>query len=274
MEVYGILQNMSNTILITGVSSGIGKVTADYFRSKKWLVLGTSRAPSSDPTVYQLDVTDSAATKQCINQIVEQHGTIDVVLNNAGYGLYGAFEQCDEQDVKQQYDVNVFGTMNVCRAILPHLRKWQAGTIINISSIGGKFVVPYYGVYNSTKFAIEGFSEGLWHEVKPFGIRVKVIEPGAINTGFYNRSKQEGKQMNIDPVYKAMTDKLWPQYAAAGKKGADPIVVAKVIYKAAISRNSRLRYAAARDAHINIAAMKLLPHQIGLWLASKFTVER
>jgi NAD(P)-dependent dehydrogenase (short-subunit alcohol dehydrogenase family) len=263
---------MNKTILITGVSSGIGKVTGEYFKANGWTVIGTSR--TAQPNVYALDVTNVADCQRVIDQIVQEHGQIDVVLNNAGYGLYGAFEQCDDQDVRKQYEVNVFGTMNICRAILPHMRQWQAGTIVNISSIGGKFVVPYYGVYNSTKFAIEGFSEGLWHEVKPFGIRVKVVEPGAINTGFYDRSKQEGKQMNIDPVYKAMTDKLWPQYAAAGKKGADPMVVAKVIYKAATSNNSRLRYAAARDAHINIAAMKILPHQIGLWLASKFTVER
>jgi short-subunit dehydrogenase len=129
-------------------------------------------------------------------------------------------------------------------------------------------------VYNSTKFAVEGFSEGLWHEVLPFGIRVKVVEPGAINTGFYDSSKLEGKQMAIAPEYKTISDKLWPQYEQAGKTGASAAVVARVIYKAAISRSSRLRYAAARDAHINIAAMKLLPHQIGLWLARQLTINR
>lgn len=265
---------MSKTILITGISSGIGKTTAEYFKTKGWKVIGTSRSANPSQNVYQLDVTNAISCTQVINQMVLDHGKIDVVLNNAGYGLYGAFEQCDDQDVRKQYEVNVFGTMNVCRAILPHMRKWQAGTIVNISSIGGKFVVPYYGVYNSTKFAVEGFSEGLWHEVLPFGIRVKVIEPGAINTGFYDRSKQEGKQMVIDPGYKATSDKLWSQYEQAGKTGADPVVVAKVIYKATTSQNNRLRYAAARDAHINIAVMKLLPHQIGLWLARQFTVNR
>lgn len=265
---------MSKTILITGISSGIGKVTAEYFKSNGWKVIGTSRSANPAQQVYALDVTNAAACQQVIDQVVIEHGPIDVLVNNAGYGLYGAFEQCDEQDVKKQYDVNVFGTMNVCRAILPHMRKWKAGTIVNISSIGGKFVVPYYGVYNSTKFAVEGFSEGLWHEVLPFGIRVKVVEPGAINTGFYDRSKQEGKQMAIDPLYKTTSDRLWSQYERAGKTGADPMIVAKVIYKAVTSQTKRLRYAAARDAHINIAFMKLLPHQIGLWLARKFTVDR
>ncbi len=269
-----ILVHMSKTILITGVSSGIGKTTAQYFKTKGWKVIGTTRSTSTDPLIYSLEVTDAAATQQCIDTIVAEHGKIDVVLNNAGYGLYGAFEQCNDEDVRKQYEVNVFGTMNVCRAILPHMRGWGAGTIINISSIGGKYVIPYYGVYNSTKFAVEGFSEGLWHEVKPFGIKVKVIEPGAIDTGFYNKSKQEGKLMAIAAGYKQMSDKLWAQYAGAGQHGSAPEVVAKVIYKAATSSSKRLRYAAARDAHISIAIMKLLPHQIGLWLANRATVGR
>lgn len=262
------------TVLITGSTSGIGLATAELFKVRGFRVLGTTRGQAQSKDIYQLDVTNAVAVRNCIDQIIKDHGQIDIVVNNAGYGLYGAFEQCDEQDVKLQYDVNVFGTMNVCRAVLPHMRARKAGTIVNISSIGGKFIVPYYGVYNSTKFAIEGFSEGLWHEVLPFGVRVKVVEPGAINTGFYDRSKQEGKLMNIDPQYKAMTDKLWPQYERAGKTGASPSVVAKVIYKAATSTSRRLRYAAARDAHINIATMKLLPHQIGLWLARQTTVNR
>jgi len=264
----------TKTILITGTSSGIGKTTADYFKTKGWKVIGTSRGQSTDPLIYQLDVTNAAETKTCIDRIVAEQGKIDVVVNNAGYGLYGAFEQCDETDIKKQYDVNVFGTMNVCRAILPHLRDWQAGTIINISSIGGKFVIPYYGVYNSTKFAVEGFSEGLWHEVKPFGIKVKVIEPGAINTGFYDRSKQEGQLMNVTSEYRAMSDKLWAQYAGAGKTGSDPMVVARVIYRAATSPSNRMRYAAGRDAHSTIALTKLFPHQLGMWLAGKMTINR
>lgn len=266
--------SMHNTIIITGVSSGIGKTTADYFRARGWKVIGTTRTTTTDPLLYQLDVTNAAAVTDCINMIVAEHGHIDVVLNNAGYGLFGAFEQCSEADVQAQYAVNVFGTMNVCRAILPHFRANHTGTIINISSIGGRFVVPYYGLYNSTKFAVEGFSEGLAHEVLPYGIRVKVIEPGAINTGFYDRSRQEGKNMDYTPEYKAMSDKLWPQYERAGKTGADPMVVAKVIYKAAISNNNRLRYAASRDAHINIALLKVLPHRIGLWLVRRMTIGR
>lgn len=264
----------NKTILITGTSSGIGKTTADYFKSKGWKVIATSRGASTDSLTYQLDVTDAVETKTCIDRIIAEHGKIDVVLNNAGYGLYGAFEQCNEDDVKKQYDVNVFGTMNVCRAILPHMRDWKAGTIINISSMGGKFVIPFYTVYNSTKFAVEGFSEGLWHEAKPFGIKVKVIEPGAINTGFYDRSKQEGKLMNVSAEYKTMSDKLWAFYAGAGKTGSDPSVVARVIYHAATSNSNRMRYAAGRDAHINIAAMKLFPHQLGMWVAGKMTMNR
>lgn len=261
-------------VLITGSTSGIGKATADYFTTRGWKVLGTTRGQANNDNLYQLDVTNATATKQGIARMVSDHGQIDVVVNNAGYGLYGAFEQCDEKDVRAQYEVNVFGTMNVCRAILPHMRARHAGTIINIASMGGKIAVPYYTVYNSTKFAVEGFSEGLWHEVLPFGIKVKVIEPGAINTGFYDRSKLEGKLMSITPEYKAMADKLWPGYERAGRTGAVPEVVAQVVYKAAISHSRRLRYAAAFDAHLNIATLKLLPHQIGLWLVRQVTMNR
>lgn len=263
-----------HNVLITGISSGIGKVTAEYFKQKGWTVFGTSRTSQGDQTCYSLDVTNPADCQQVVDRIVREHGKIDVLVNNAGYGLFGAFEQCSVADVEKQYQVNVFGTMNMCRAVLPYMRKQQSGTIVNISSIGGKFIVPYYGIYNSTKFAVEGFSEGLWHEVLPFGIRVKIIEPGATNTGFYDRSKQEGTHMTVTKDYKQMSDKLWSQYEQAGKTGASPATVAKVIYKAATSRNSRLRYAAARDAHINIGLMKVLPHQIGLWLARQFTVNR
>lgn len=262
------------TVLITGSTSGIGKATVDYFTARGWKVLGTTRGQANGNNLYQLDVTDAAATERGIAHIVSEHGQIDVVVNNAGYGLYGAFEQCDEQDVRAQYEVNVFGTMNVCRAILPHMRARRAGTIINIASMGGKIAVPYYSVYNSTKFAVEGFSEGLWHEVLPFGIKVKVVEPGAINTGFYDRSKQAGKLMTVAPEYKTMSDKLWPGYERAGRTGAAPEVVAKVIYKAATSRSHRLHYAAAFDAHLNIAVLKLLPHQIGLWLVRQVTMNR
>lgn len=269
---------MSSVVLITGMSSGIGKVTAEYFQARGWKVLGTSRtanvSPKNDQAIYSLDVTNAVQCHQVVDRILQEHGHIDVLVNNAGYGLFGAFEQCSVADVEKQYQVNVFGTMNVCRAVLPAMRQRRAGTIVNISSMGGKFVVPYYGIYNSTKFAVEGFSEGLWHEVKPFGIRVKVIEPGAIDTGFYDRSKQEGAHMNITDDYRTVSNRLWNNYAQAGKTGHSAAVVAKIIYRAAVSRTGRLRYVTPWQTKLVVWLNKVLPHQLGLWLVAKSTTDR
>lgn len=269
-------------VLITGAGSGIGKAAAQLFVKKGWQVIATMRDPDSyakefvDDNYYllPLDVSKPDSIAAAIAETKKVFGRIDVVVNNAGYGLYGAFEMFTPQEVQQQYDVNVFGIMNVCREVIPVLREQGSGTIVNISSMGGKFTIPYYGVYNSTKFAVEGFTEGLWYELAQFGIRVKMIEPGAISTDFYSRSKKVGTRLDFAALYNAMLEKLWKQYGTAGIGGSSPELVAKTIYKAAKSRSQRLRYAAGRDAHINIWLYKFLPHTWMMRMAKFMTIDR
>lgn len=269
-------------VLITGAGSGIGKAAAELFAKKGWQVIATMRTPDAyakefiDDNYYllPLDVSKADSIVTAIAEAKKMFGRIDVVVNNAGYGLYGAFEMFTPEEIQQQYDVNVFGIMNVCREVIPVLREQGSGTIINISSMGGKFTIPYYGVYNSTKFAVEGFTEGLWYELAQFGIRVKMVEPGAINTDFYSRSKKVGTRPDYAEIYSRIIDKLWKQYGSAGIGGSSPELVAKVIYKAAKSRSQRLRYAAGRDAHLNIWLYKFLPHTWSMALAKNLTINK
>lgn len=273
---------MKKVVLITGAGTGIGRATAELFAYKGWQVVATMRDPAKYEDYYvgenyylaELDVTRPASIRVTLDQIRKLYNRLDVVINNAGYGLYGAFEVFTPEEVQQQYDVNVFGTMNMCREVLPWMREQGSGAIVNVSSMGGKFTVPYYSVYNSTKFAVEGFSEGLFYEVEPFGIRVKVVEPGAIDTDFYNRSMKTGSRETEADAYKTTQDALWQYYSSAGKRGSKAAAVAKVIYKAAKSKSSRLRYAAGTDAHLNIWAYKFLPHQIAMWFAKRATLNR
>jgi NAD(P)-dependent dehydrogenase (short-subunit alcohol dehydrogenase family) len=259
---------MKKTVLITGANGGIGRATVNYFAKQGWQVIAGVRniehakslwvQPNVD--IIHLDVTDEASIQRAIAQIKDQYQQLDVVVNNAGYGLTGAFETFTSAEINQQYAVNVFGIMAMCRAVLPLMRQQRTGTIVNISSMGGKFAVPFYGVYCSTKFAVEGFSEGLFYEVVPFGIKVKVVEPGAVNTEFYGRSKQQGSRTEYQSVYHKVFDHVTAIYHSSGNKGNAPEHIAAVIYRAATDSSVRLRYAAGWDAKLNIMLTKLLPH--------------
>ena len=187
---------MSKTSLITGSSTGIGRAAAFKFQQEGWNVIATMRTPEKEEDlgklenvlVTRLDVQDLASIDAAIAQGIDNFGKIDVVVNNAGYGLMGTFESASRESVKRQYDVNVFGLFDVTRAVLPHFRANQSGMYINISSIGGRMTFPLISLYHSTKFAVEGFSESLHYELDPLGIQVKLVEPGAIATDFGGRS--------------------------------------------------------------------------------------
>ncbi|MCY7272160.1 MAG: SDR family oxidoreductase, partial [Phormidesmis sp. CAN_BIN44] len=177
---------MAKTVLITGASTGIGLATAKLFQQRGWNVVATMRSLEQksdlmtlDNTLcLRLDVTDSASITQAVTATLEKFSTIDVLVNNAGYALLGAFEACTPEQIERQFATNVLGLMAVTRAVLPHFREQRSGTIINIASIGGKMAFPLYSLYHSTKWAVEGFSESLQYELEPFNIRVRVIEPG------------------------------------------------------------------------------------------------
>ncbi len=257
---------MSKTVFITGASTGIGRSTAQLFQQQGWNVVATMRSPEQStelanlPNVLclPLDVTKIETIHAAIDQAISHFGTIDVVVNNAGYALIGAFEACDMADIRGQFETNVFGLMEVTRAVLPHFRLRHQGILINVASVGGRVAFPVYSPYHATKWAIEGFSESLQHELRQFKIKVKIIEPGPIKTDFYSRSITVAKQAGLT-VYDDYIQKTLPQMDRAGKDGSPPEVTAQVIYTAATDGSWNLRYAAGGNAGLLLALRKLLP---------------
>lgn len=257
---------MKKTALITGTSSGIGKATVRYFAEQGWNVAATMRMPQKEtelaqlPNVrlYALDVTDSQSIQQAISGALNDFGGIDVIVNNAGYGAVGIFEKATPDQIKKQFDTNVFGVMNVVREILPYFRKKRAGTIINVTSMGGRITFPIYSVYHGTKWAVEGWAEALQFELRPFNIRVKNVEPGAIKTDFYERSMDLFQKEGLTDYdnYEQITYK---NSQKAGEDAPGPEVVAKTIYRAATDGSSKLRYPASAQSSMLLFMRWLLP---------------
>ena len=189
---------MAKTILITGASSGIGRATALYFAERGWNVAATMRDPlKADPalkhpqiSLFALDVTNEDSIARALTDSVDRYKKIDVLLNNAGYALFGPIEAIDSQQIQQQFATNLFGLIGVTQQMLAVMRSAGEGLIINVSSIIGRMALPYSSSYIATKFAVEGLSESMRYELEPFNIRVKIIEPGSINTEFGKGSKQ------------------------------------------------------------------------------------
>jgi NAD(P)-dependent dehydrogenase (short-subunit alcohol dehydrogenase family) len=250
---------MNKTIIITGASSGFGRETAKIFQKQGWNVVATMRSPENEQElsklenvlVTRLDVQDTESIQNAIKEAVQHFGSIDVLLNNAGYGLMGVFESATPEQIQKQYAVNVFGLMDVTRAVLPQMRQQGSGTIINISSFGGQVGLPFGSLYNSSKFAVEGFSESLSHEISAFGISVKVIEPGGVDTNF-----RKGLEMikNEVPEYNPLMGNFFGRYAQATAhlSKAAPEDVAQMIYKAATDDKAQLRYVIGEDARFYI----------------------
>jgi NAD(P)-dependent dehydrogenase (short-subunit alcohol dehydrogenase family) len=257
---------MKRTAFITGTSSGIGKATVKYFAEQGWNVAATMRTPQKEkelaalPNVrlYTLDVTDSQSIKNAINSALADFGGIDVIVNNAGYGAVGIFEKATPEQIQTQFNTNVFGVMNVVREILPYFRQKRAGTIINITSMGGRITFPIYSVYHGTKWAVEGWAEALQFELRPFNIRVKNVEPGAIKTDFYERSMDLFQKEGLTDYdnYEQITYK---NSQKAGEDAPGPEVVAKTIYRAATDGSSKLRYPASAQSSMLLFMRWLLP---------------
>lgn len=258
---------MKKTILVTGASSGIGKSIAQYFLDKGWNVAATMRSPQKEKDLtendslklYALDVTDKSSIGKAINSVITDFGKIDVLVNNAGYGAIGIFEKSTQEEIQRQFDVNVFGVMQMTKAILPHMREHKSGTIINITSVGGRLTFPIYSVYHATKWAVEGFAESLQYEVKPFNIRIKNVEPGAIKTDFYSRSQNlfANKELTAYDNYEKV---VLGNAQKVGEDAPGPEIVAKKVFKAANDTSYRIRYFTGdAQAGMLMRMRKLLP---------------
>jgi len=237
---------MPNIVLITGASSGIGRATAELFLARGWSVAATARRPESledlarseRALVVRLDVTDAGSITDAIIQAQNRFGGIDVLVNNAGVGLAGPIEAVTPDQWRAHFETNVFGLAAVTRATVPSMRARRKGLIINVGSIAGRFGLPFLAPYNASKFAVEGLSEALHYELKPFGVRVKLIEPGGTRSEFAHQwASSEAYEPQLSTVQARMT--------AGGATSPGPETVASVILRAAEDPSDRLRYAAA-----------------------------
>jgi NAD(P)-dependent dehydrogenase (short-subunit alcohol dehydrogenase family) len=261
---------MSQTILITGASSGIGRAAALKFAAEGWNVVATMRRPEQEAELTQLpnvlvtglDVEQPATIESAIEATLSRFGRLDAVVNNAGYAQNGLFEATTPAQVQQQFAVNVFGVMHVTRAVLPHFRRQRSGLLLNISSGAGRFTLPLLSLYAASKFALEGFSEALSHELAPLGITVKIIEPGGTHTNF---NAVAGQQFAHDAAltdYQPFLDAAGQMFANMTTASISAEEVAAVTYAAATDGRATLRYSVGNaDFHQRLAAVKQLPDQ-------------
>ena len=248
---------MNKTVLITGCSSGFGKATAKLFAHRNWNVVATMRRPDVDPQfaaldnvlVTQLDVQDRKSIERAVNEGIARFERIDVLINNAGFGLSGIFETTPREKIAEQFDVNVFGVMDVTRAVLPHFRANGSGVVVNVSSGAGVFTLPMLSLYCASKFALEGFSEAVSYELSSQNIVVKLVEPGGVlSTNFFKRNGIEADHVEVPPSYAAFVGSTNTTLANLKTQWlAGDGDVAKIIYNAATDGTDRLRYVATDE---------------------------
>ncbi|MBW6420970.1 SDR family oxidoreductase [Rhizobium sp. XQZ8] len=246
---------MTKTILITGTSSGLGRATAKLFQEKGWNVIATMRSPEQETELTQLDntlvtrldVQDAETIRSAVEAGLARFGRIDALVNNAGYGAYGPLEATPFEKIRRQFDVNVLGLLATTQAVLPHFRANRSGTIVNVSSIGGRMAFPMGTLYHGTKFAVEGLSESLQYELAPLGIAVKLVEPGGIKTDFGGRSFDLTNDESI-AEYQPLMQALFGFFGPMMENASEPEQIAQVIYSATTDGTGQLRYAAGADA--------------------------
>jgi NAD(P)-dependent dehydrogenase (short-subunit alcohol dehydrogenase family) len=237
-------QPQSQVVLITGASSGIGKACAEHLATLGHRVYGTSRkgAGKSGPVeMISMDVTDEGSVKEGVGAVIQKAGRIDVVVNNAGMGIAGAVEETSIDEARMQLDINLLGTLRVCRAVLPSMRKQGTGLIVNISSIGGIIGLPFEGLYSASKFAIEGLTESLRMEVRQFGIRVVLVEPGDIRTAF-PENRVWTKESGDGSPYRTLREAAWKVIEHDETNGAAPEMVARLVGKLVEKKSPSVRY--------------------------------
>lgn len=246
--------------LVTGASSGIGQAITAKFARAGFRVFGTSRNPgassASGVEMLQLDVCDESSVKACVTKVLSETGRIDILVNNAGIAMLGAIEESSSAQVQQMFETNVFGAMRMARAVLPAMRAARKGRIINISSVIGFLPGAYAGYYASTKYALEGFSDALDHEVRTFGVRSILIEPGFIKTSIGNHSLEPDAKL---AVYDAARKNITEVFETELAKAPEPQLVADAVLAAVRHNAPRVRYPVGKDAKLLSMLRRYMP---------------
>src|ERR687892_924135 len=258
-------------VVVTGRSSGIWLETALMLARNGYITYATMRSPDKDKSikaavqneslpirVVQLDVTDESSVKNAIDHITSEAGRIDVLVNSAGYGLGGAFEDLAIEEIKSQHETNLFGLIRVTQAALPTMRRQRSGRVINLSSSAGFFGLPGFSAYASSKFAVEGLSESMAYELEPFGIKVVLIEPGFIKTNFANAMVLAKKAQDPSSPYSEMMQRIQANSNEMAKNASSVDVVSKAILEAVTSKSPNLRYLVGKDVETWAASKKTM----------------
>jgi NAD(P)-dependent dehydrogenase (short-subunit alcohol dehydrogenase family) len=263
------MANASGPVLITGCSTGIGRATAERLAKAGLTVYATARRPESIQDLEQsgcrtlaLDVTDEASMRTAVAVVEEAEGAVGALVNNAGYSQSGAVETIPMDELRRQFETNVYGLVRMCQLVLPGMRKAGQGRIVNVSSMGGRLVFPGGGAYHGTKYAVEAISDALRFEVRGFGVHVSIIEPGLIKTRFGETAvgsvpHEDGPYAEFNTAVAANTARVYD--GPLGRLGAGPDVVAKAIEKAITSGRPRTRYPVTASARFFLAQHALLP---------------
>ncbi|MFM9042572.1 MAG: oxidoreductase [bacterium] len=261
----------SKPVLITGCSTGIGRATAVRLARSGWKVIATARKPESIADLASagcqtlaLDVTDEASMKAAVEQVESEHGSVGALINNAGYSRSGAVESVPLEEARAQFETNVFGLSHLSQLVLPGMRQAGAGRILNISSMGGKLVIPGGGWYHATKYAVEALSDAMRFEVAPFGVDVVIIEPGAIKTEFGETAVKTMDASDDSGPYSSFNNGMAQATLDAYEKGplkllgGEPDDVARVIEKALKARKPKPRYKVTASAHMFVGTRRLM----------------
>ncbi len=260
---------MGKTVLVTGASSGIGKATAIYLAQNGYKVYGAARRTEKMQKLKEygikpiaLDITIDNSILACVNEIMQEEGSIDILINSAGLGSYGALEDVPMEEAKNQMEINLFGAARLIQLVLPGMRKNNWGKIVNISSIGGKVGLPMGSWYHASKFAIEGLSDSLRNEVRQFGIDVIVIEPGGTKSEMVEIGSKDLMRVSGETAYGKLAQSLDRAYAAIEKSASEPIVIARLIRKGIETKRPKTRYMGGSSAKVMLFLRSILPDKL------------
>lgn len=262
---------MKKVVLITGASSGIGNKTASLLAKNGFIVYAAARRldkmanlEAEGIHLIEMDVTNDESMVKGVKTILEKEKQIDVLINNAGYGSYGALEDVPLSEARYQFEVNIFGLARLTQLVLPHMRQQRSGKIINISSMGGKFGEPHGAWYHATKYAVEGLSDSLRMELKQFNINVVIIEPGAIKTEWNTIARENLMKVSGNTAYADLVAKHYRmlENADKGNLGSEPMVIAKTILKAVSSNKPKTRYVTGGGAKLILFMRRILSDKL------------